>query len=137
MSRIDVILKMVRRIATAKQADVARLSVQTAVVAAFLLASAVPASAQEAVCATPVGDFTNAAITGLLGLCLALVFIGMIIGFGGRSIAFSGNLMSKLSAMTSNSLVGLLGIVFVAVLFSWMLSYAPINIPQGCVPLGG
>ena len=89
MSRTDVILKTVR-IATAKQTDVARLSVQTAVVAAFLLASAVPASAQEAVCATPVGDFTNAAITGLLGLCLALVFIGMIIGFGGRSIAFSG-----------------------------------------------
>ena len=137
MVRTDGMRQAVRGIGPKKQAVAARLGVQAVLVGAFLVLSAVPVSAQEDICSTPIGDFTNAAITGMLGLGLALVFLGMVIGFGGRAIAFSGSLMGKLSAMTTNSLVGLLGIVFVAVIFTWMLSYAPIEIPQGCVPLSG
>lgn len=94
-------------------------------------------AAQESVCKTPIGNFTNGLITAALGIGLALVFLGLIVSFGGRPLAFSGSIMGKLSAMSSNSIVGLVGIVFVAVIFSWVLGYAPIDIPKGCVPLGG
>ena len=97
----------------------------------------VPVAAQEDVCATPIGDFTNGLITAALGVGLALVFLGLVVSFGFRPLAFSGSIMGKLSSMSSNSIVGLVGIVFVAVIFSWVLAYAPIDIPQGCVPLGG
>lgn len=95
------------------------------------------AAAQENVCATPIGNFTNGLITAALGLGLAMVFLGLIVSFGFRPLAFSGNIMGKLAGMSSNSIIGLVGIVFVAVVFSWVLGYAPIDIPQGCVPLGG
>src|SRR5699024_5707320 len=97
--------------------------------------AAAPAGAQKAVCETPVGDFTSGLITAALGVGVALVLLGLVVSFGGRPLAFSRNIMGKLSAMSSNSIIGLIGIVFVAVIFSWILAYAPINIPQGCVPI--
>ena len=137
MSRLDNIRQASRRVVPVKHTTAARLSVQAVLVAIFFVVSAVPTSAQEDICSTPIGEFTNGLITAALGLGLALVFLGMVVGFGGRAVAFSGSLMNKLSSMTSNSLVGLLGLVFVAVVFSWVLGYAPIDIPQGCVPLSG
>ncbi|WP_154020051.1 hypothetical protein [Halococcus sediminicola] len=115
----------------------AALIVQGVALALLYFSAAIPAAAQENVCATPIGDFTNGLITAALGVGLALVFLGLIVSFGGRPLAFSGNAMGKLSSMSSNAIIGLIGIVFVAVIFSWVLAYAPIDIPQGCVPLGG
>lgn len=137
MSVVDTIRTTVRSIDAPKPSLTTRLGIQTTVSGLFFLMAVGSASAQQGVCDTAIGTFTNDAITGLLGLALALVFVGMVVGFGGRSIAFSGNLMGKLSAMVSNSLTGLIGLVFVAVLFSWLIGYAPIDIPQGCVPLSG
>ena len=113
------------------------LIAQSVALALLYFSAAIPAAAQENVCATPIGDFTNGLITAALGVGLALVFLGLVVSFGGRPLAFSGSAMGKLSSMSSNAIIGLIGIVFVAVIFSWVLAYAPIDIPQGCVPLGG
>lgn len=137
MRLLDKIRQAVRGIAPDKQAVAVRLGVQAATVAVFFLLSAVPAAAQENVCTTPIGDFTNGLITAALGLGLAMVFLGFVVSFGFRPLAFSRNFMEKLSSMSSNAIVGLVGIVFIAVIFSWVLAYAPIEMPQGCIPLGG
>jgi vacuolar-type H+-ATPase subunit I/STV1 len=135
MVEIDDIRQAVRGIVSGKEAVAARLTVQAVVVAAFFMMSAIPAAAQENICSTPIGDFTNGLITAALALGLAAVFLGFVVSFGGRPLAFSRNIMEKLSSMSTGAIVGLFGIVFIAVVFSWVLSYAPIDIPKGCVPL--
>lgn len=131
MSKLDRLNRTARSIVPDKQAVAVRL---TALAALFSMAVA-PAAAQQNVCATPIGDFTNGLITAALGLGLAVVLLALIISFGFRPIAFSRDMMAKLSGMSSNAILGLVGIVFVAVIFSWVLSYAPMQMPQGCVPL--
>lgn len=137
MSRLDTIRTAMQRIDTPQSSLTTRLGIHTSAAGLFFLLAVGSASAQQNVCETAIGTFTNDAITGMLGLGLALVFLGMVVGFGGRSIAFSGRMAGMLSKIISNSLVGLIGLVFVAVLFTWILAYGPIDIPQGCVPLGG
>jgi hypothetical protein len=114
-----------------------RLGIQTTAAGLFLLLAVGSASAQENVCQTAIGTFTNDLITAVLGISLALVVLGLLVSFGGRGIAVSGRMMGTLSSMSSNSLVGLLGVVFTIVLVTWILGYAPIDIPKGCVPFGG
>lgn len=114
-----------------------RLGIQTTVAGLFLLLAVGSASAQENVCETAIGTFTNDLITAVLGISLALVVLGLLISFGGRGIAFSGRMMGTLSSMSSNSLIGLLGVVFTVVLVTWVIGYAPMDIPKGCVPFGG
>jgi len=126
-----------RIVASNRRPASAAVTAQGLAFTALYFAAAAPAAAQEGVCQTPIGDFTNGLITAALGLGLALVFLGLIVSFGGRPLAFSGRMMGQLSSMSSNAIIGLIGIVFVAVIFSWILAYAPIDIPQGCVPLGG
>lgn len=134
MVEIDDIRQAVRGIEPYKQ-TASRLVVQVAALTALFMQTTVPVAAQENICTTPIGDFTNGLITAALAIGLALVFLGFVVSFGGRPLAFSRNIMEKLSSMSSNSIVGLIGIVFVAVVFSWVLSYASITIPKGCVPL--
>lgn len=123
--------------ATEKERLGMRLVIQTAAVGLFLLLAVGSASAQENVCETAIGTFTNDLITAVLGISLALVVLGLLISFGGRGVAFSGRMMGTLSSMSSNSLIGLLGVVFTVVLVTWVIGYAPMDIPQGCVPFGG
>ena len=114
-----------------------RLGIQTMAAGLFLVLAVGSASAQENVCSTAIGTFTTDLITAIFGVALALVVIGLLVSFGGRGIAVSGRMMGTLSSMSSNSLIGLLGVVFTVVIVTWVLGYAPIDIPQGCVPFGG
>ena len=114
-----------------------RLGIQTTAAGLFLLLAVGTASAQDTVCSTAIGTFTSDLITAIFGVALALVVIGLLVSFGGRGVAISGRAMGMLSSMSSNSLIGLLGIVFTVVIVTWVLGYAPIDIPQGCVPFGG
>jgi hypothetical protein len=114
-----------------------RLGVRTMAAGLFLLLAVGSASAQENVCTTAIGTFTSDLITAIFGVSLALVVIGLLVSFGGRGVAFSGRMMGTLSSMSSNSLIGLIGVVFTVVIVTWVLGYAPIDIPQGCVPFGG
>lgn len=100
-----------------------------------LILGSAPVSAQSSVCETQIGTFSSDLITAALALGLAALLLAFIVAFGFRPIAFSGNLMSKLSSMSSQALVGLGGIVFVAVIFTWLLSYSTLSIPKGCTPL--
>lgn len=114
-----------------------QLGIQTLAVGLFLRMAVGSASAQENVCQTAIGTFTTDLITAVLGVSLALIVIGLLVSFGGRGVAFSGRLMQMLSSMSSNSLIGLIGVVFTVVIVSWVIGYAPMDIPQGCVPFGG
>ena len=131
--------KAVGRIAPETQEDWLgmRLGIRTTTAGLFLLLAVGSASAQDTVCSTAIGTFTSDLITAIFGVALALVVIGLLVSFGGRGVAISGRAMGMLSSMSSNSLIGLLGIVFTVVIVTWVLGYAPIDIPQGCVPFGG
>lgn len=114
-----------------------RLGIRTTAAGLFLLLAVGTASAQENVCETGIGTFTSDLITAIFGVALALVVIGLLVSFGGRGVAFSGRMMGTLSSMSSNSLIGLIGVVFTVVIVTWVLGYAPLDIPKGCVPFGG
>ena len=131
--------KAVDRIAPETQEDWLgmRLGIRTTVAGLLLVLAVGSASAQENVCSTAIGTFTSDLITAIFGVALALVVIGLLVSFGGRGVAFSGRMMGTLSSMSSNSLIGLIGVVFTVVIVTWVLGYAPIDIPQGCVPFGG
>lgn len=114
-----------------------RLGVQTVAAGLFFMMAVGTASAQGSVCETAIGTFSNDLISAILALSLATVVIGLLVSFGGRGVAFSGRMMEMLSKMSSNSLVGLVGIVFTVAIVIWIIGYAPMDIPQGCVPFGG
>lgn len=131
------IRRMVKRTAS-KSTDStlrARIARFGAAFTMVLILGSAPVSAQSGVCETAIGSFSSDLITAALALGLAALLLAFIVAFGFRPIAFSGNLMSKLSNMSSQALVGLAGIVFVAVIFTWMLSYSTLSIPKGCTPL--